>query len=334
MKTFRNRKQMGCDCNDDCSSLTLLMPEGGAQGEMGNAGVPCGYYKFDTSTAGTPVSGYLSFNASNLTAATTITINRFDVNSIDLAGWLVELYTSDSTNKAELQITSKTDPTKYVIYTVTAGSFASPVFTVTIVNVSASSNTPFNLNDVVVVGFSRTGNKGTNGTNGTNGTSVIYADVDDEDCGAVLANNQGVLKQFTVPANTLATDGDYIVVEMGGVCTGNHAVDATFTLVAAGDPFLSSQDFSTSYSSNVRLRQTIRIIRTSLTTYRAVATTDSYYLGAAYSLSFITNTFNDVTMGADWATNKTFSMIVYPTSGNLVSGDFFGSDITVSLYKQ
>lgn len=57
---------------------------------------------------------------------------------------------------------------------------------------------------------------GTSGTNGTNGTTILYSNVNTTTCTTGSSND--ILDTYTLPANSLAVDGDYI--EISGIIKG------------------------------------------------------------------------------------------------------------------
>lgn len=222
----------GCGC-EDCNNLNLLIPADGQQGERGQAGSPCGYYQFDTATAGSPASGYLSFNASNLTAATEFYIHQNDTNGTNLAGWLVPfLYNSTNGTKSFFQVTSESDSTAFVIFEVTAVvGFAASVLTVTVLHLASSSNTPFLDDGNVVFGYSKTGDDGAAGAAGTNGTTVLSNSNTTVNSGNT-ASAWVTQKTYTILANELDVNGDVVSVSSQGV-----NADATYAVDGAVNQF-------------------------------------------------------------------------------------------------
>lgn len=129
-------------------------------------------FQFDTSTtAADPGAGKIRLNNTTQNAATAIYVDLVGYDTKTYTGWLDTF--DDSTNpvKGQLILTSVTDPTKRLIFNVTAGTAPSGYRSFTVANVASSANSPFGLNELVTVSFSRAGDKGDKGDKGDAGTN-------------------------------------------------------------------------------------------------------------------------------------------------------------------
>lgn len=170
-------------------------------GPDGISGAVTRNWKFSNNTAATdPGSTYVKLNNADLTLATAIYISETDNSSISVAALIALVAASSSTVKGYIQITKKGDNSKFAVYSVTGLTDNGPWDTLAVTYVNGSGAGPFVLDDEVVVGFMRNGDKGT--------TGVVV--IEDDLTQAKQSTTAGPdLITFEIPANTLVNNGDY-----------------------------------------------------------------------------------------------------------------------------
>jgi hypothetical protein len=84
--------------------------------ENSNNGFP---YKFSTTTSGDPSGGYVMFDNTNLAAASTFSIHKLSAQNNNLSSWIQSWDDSENAVKGTLNISSRTNSSKFAMYKVT-----------------------------------------------------------------------------------------------------------------------------------------------------------------------------------------------------------------------
>lgn len=127
-------------------------------------------YIFSTTTADAdPGDGYLRLNNATQNLATVI---RADLAGADGSTWTSVLDTfDDSTNtvKGFIRLVKTSDASKWIVFSVSALASPTGYKNITVAVVAASSASPFVNGDMILMHFSRTGDKGDTGATGNSG---------------------------------------------------------------------------------------------------------------------------------------------------------------------
>jgi hypothetical protein len=124
-------------------------------------------YIFDTTTADSdPGPGKLRLNQATQNTATVIRADLVDVNGTDWTTALASLADSTSAVKGHIRLFAVSDPSKWLLFSVSAVASPSGYKNVAAAILGWSSASPFSNGDAVVLTFSRTGDAGTAGTMG------------------------------------------------------------------------------------------------------------------------------------------------------------------------
>jgi hypothetical protein len=133
----------------------------------GSAGSATGLairYKFSTSIAAAdPGNGFLTLNTSSQSSATVAHLDLLDTAGVNVATALTALNTPTSTLKGYLRLVHELDPSKWLLWSVSAYTAQSGYVDATLTIVGASTASPFANNDPVVVSFDAKGDKGDTG---------------------------------------------------------------------------------------------------------------------------------------------------------------------------
>lgn len=156
--------QFGTEMNTLISQINLAMTNLGALN-----GVAFVYTFGSTTTDSDPGPGQLRLSSATHTAATRITLDPIDANGNNLASVLSTFDDSTSTLKGLLRLQHATDPTKFVIYSLTAYATPSGYVNFTVSGGVGSSASPFVAGDSVVLSFVPKGDKGDTGPAWTGG---------------------------------------------------------------------------------------------------------------------------------------------------------------------
>lgn len=146
--------------------LAMAVGRAGPAGADGTAGgaisIP---YTFSTTTTDSdPGSGNLRLSNATQTSATVI---RADLLAADGTDWSAVLGTlADSTNtlKGHIRLFRTDDPTKWLVFSVSALASPSGYKNITVANVAGSSASPFSNGDAIQFVFTRAGDVGASGT--------------------------------------------------------------------------------------------------------------------------------------------------------------------------
>lgn len=115
-------------------------------------------YTFSTTTGDAdPGNGKLRLSSATQNTSTTI---RADLVSSDTTDWTAVLDTIDgstSTIKGHIRLFKASDPTKWLLFQVTALASPSGYKNISVTNIGSSSSSPFVNNDAIFLSFERTG---------------------------------------------------------------------------------------------------------------------------------------------------------------------------------
>jgi hypothetical protein len=129
-------------------------------------------YTFSTTTTNSdPGNGTLRLDNATQNSATTIRADLLDANGATWTSVIDSFDDSTSTIKGYIRLTKASDPTKWLLFTVSAVDSSSGYRNITVANIASSASSPFSNNDKIILDFSLVANKGVDGTNGTNGTN-------------------------------------------------------------------------------------------------------------------------------------------------------------------
>jgi hypothetical protein len=187
------------------SALTTLAGGGGFS-------IP---YKFSTTTtAGDPGPGFLRLNTASAATATTLYLDLVGSDAKDYTTLLDTMDDSSSAVLGQLRLMKVTDPTKFMCFNLTLLTTASGYRQLTVVSTGYSDTAPFLNNDVVLLHFTRTGDRGSTGPAGT----IVRRTVS-------VASN-------TAPAPDISTTDLYAITALAGAAvvgaptaSGNGASD-------------------------------------------------------------------------------------------------------------
>lgn len=128
-------------------------------------------YVFSTTiTDSDPGNGKLRLSATQQDAALTIRADTLDVNGVDVSGILDAFDDSTSATKGSLRIYKVSDPTKWLVFDVTALASPAGYRNITVSNVAASETSPFDDGDTILLSFQPTGERGQVGPAGSGST--------------------------------------------------------------------------------------------------------------------------------------------------------------------
>lgn len=178
-------------------------------------------YTFSTTTTDAdPGAGFLRLDNATQNAATTI---RADLTGADGSTWADVLATFDdstSTVKGHIVLQAIADPTKWILFTISALASPAGYKNITVAVVAASAASPFANNDSIILKFTRTGDKGTAGTG---------AEVGDHEVVVHTGNGHGStnakIRRFTTTMTAVGTAVTY---------ADSASLGAAFTIVDTG----------------------------------------------------------------------------------------------------
>jgi hypothetical protein len=135
----------------------------GTNGSVGGA-VEIPYTFSTTTTDSDPGNGNLRLSNATQTSATVI---RADLLASDTTDWSAALATlADSTNtvKGHIRLFKTSDPTKWLVFSVSALASPSGYKNITVANVAGSASSPLTNGDAITLSFTRAGDVGASGT--------------------------------------------------------------------------------------------------------------------------------------------------------------------------
>ena len=133
-------------------------------------------YLWATDTANTdPGNGLIKGNNATQTSITELRLDLLDTAGVSWATPLAAIAGStNTTHRGYVQITHAADPTKWLLFNLTARTAATGYERLTVTSAGGSTASPFVANDPVIFSFVRTGNLGSTGAQGTaGGESVV-----------------------------------------------------------------------------------------------------------------------------------------------------------------
>lgn len=195
----------------------------GANGAAGADGVDGGHgaisfeYVFKTATSATdPGVGNMRFDNANTAAVSNIYIADNIPAGVNISGVFAQFLSSTSAYKTRITVSKKGSNEDFAVLRSTSITDNGTWYTIPVSYVSASGSAPFADGDTVVFSFSVTGDKG---DAGVDATEILHNNLTP----ASSSGSGGVLMTYTIPANTLDTDGDRLNIR-AFVKNGNASV--------------------------------------------------------------------------------------------------------------
>jgi hypothetical protein len=131
----------------------------GVDGTVGGA-ISIDYTFSTTTTDSDPGSGNLRLSNATQASAVTIRADLLDSHGTDWTAVLDSLADASNTVKGHIRLFKKSDPTKWLVYTVSAVATPSGYVNITVANVSSSGANPLGNGDAITLAFSRSGDQG------------------------------------------------------------------------------------------------------------------------------------------------------------------------------
>lgn len=138
----------------------------GVDGSVGGA-ISIDYTFSTTTTDSDPGSGNLRVSNATQTSATTIRADLLDAHGTDWTAVLDTLADASNTVKGHIRLFKKSDPTKWLVYTVSAIASPAGYRNITVANVGSSGVNPLTNGDSITLAFSRSGDQGSTVGSGT-----------------------------------------------------------------------------------------------------------------------------------------------------------------------
>jgi hypothetical protein len=188
------------------SALTVLAGGGGFS-------VP---YKFSTTTtAGDPGGGFLRLNTASAATTTTMYLDVLGSDTKDYTTLLDAMDDSTSAVLGQIRLIRVTDPTKFMCFNLTVLTTASGYRQLTVVSTGYSDTAPFVNNDVVLLHFTRTGDRGSVGpagsivrrTTSTASNTAPAPDISSTDLYAITALAGAAVVAAPTASGAAASDG-------------------------------------------------------------------------------------------------------------------------------
>lgn len=202
-------------CNCGCGSSGSCIIDLTGIGQKGDTGATGGYggwsslWNFSSTTTTGTTAGQLRLNNATYGSVTSIYVNTTNANSIDVSNFLASF--TNGTYYGKIRIFKESDNTKFWEGSITNVSVSGSEYTLTVTYTLANST--FAASDKVVLTFT---------PNGLGAKPIIYSYLglmSDATTGSWIS--PGADASFTIPAGTLATDGDYLEVIVRGVMSGS-----------------------------------------------------------------------------------------------------------------
>jgi hypothetical protein len=170
-------------------------------------------YTFSTTVAAAadPGDGNFRFNAavsgSSYSSVTAIYIDDLEVGGANLRAWFAQWDDSTSSHKGYLTLRSNSDPSKLVVFSVTALSQPTGYSNITLSHVASNGPLPTTAGDIQIA-FSRTGDKGTDGNDGAPGAGGLTTVNFDDGTDGTLSGTTLTLKRRRSPFGPIAISTD------------------------------------------------------------------------------------------------------------------------------
>lgn len=269
-----------CGCSGSCTGSCVIDLTGiGQVGETGPQGGYGGYsslWDFSTTTTTGTTSGQLRFNSATFSSVTSIYVNTTNADGTSVSNFLSSFTNGNYFGK--IRIFKKSDSTKFWMGTITASSVSGSEYTLTVSHIV--SNSTFANTDEVVMSFSP----------GAQGAKpLIYSDLPNATTATTGSWATLNTAAYTIPAGTLATDGDYIEViysgsilaadtmtEINGVraiLNGSDSIEGAAPYsITGGNELFHHVDTTSACDFEIK----IKIIRVSATTVAGYYTTTAF----------------------------------------------------------
>lgn len=207
-----------------------------------STGIPGGAITFsqviDTSSTADadPGNALLRFNNATQNAATTLYLDLLDYALTDMTAVIDTVDKSTDLLRASLRLTKYDDPTKWLIYSVTARTTASGYRKITVANVASSTATPFANGDRVIVTFSRTGSAGLDGATAIRYTFSTTTTDSDPGNGTLRLDNATQSSAVTIRTDLLDNLGTDWTSALDHLDASSSTVKGQVRLYKANDP--------------------------------------------------------------------------------------------------
>lgn len=201
-------------------------------------------YRFSTTTTDSdPGSGYLRLSNASQSSATVMRVSNTDAGAVDVATLLGTFDDSTSTVKGFIRLINMNDPTKWLIFSLSALASPTGYKNITVAHVVGSAASPFVADDDLLLTFARSGDKGDTGAGGSYDETTA-------DLGTIVKPTAGTISEkycklalyasgsYTLPdLSTISGD-----IKFGLVCPSN--VGSPPSSVATSDGWTISTGFS------------------------------------------------------------------------------------------
>lgn len=219
-----------CACSGSCNCEEIITLPTGSAGAAGDQGLFGGFslgWLFNTSTSTSPASNTLRFNSTTYNLVSALYINETNEDSIDASAFLTTF--TNSNNYGLVKIFKKDDSTKFWMGTITSNTDAGNYRNIGVTYIS--HNGSFAAADELVVSFVPKGATGSTGATGAAGISLFAAD--GNNYSHTGGGGSETLHTTTLPANTLAANGQNLKIEIDGT-TGATANAKGISITFAG----------------------------------------------------------------------------------------------------
>lgn len=223
--------QFVTDCNTLAANLNSIAA-GGAYA------IP--YSLNSSTTINDPTADYLNFNNSVQSSTTNIGLSLIAANGIEVTSILDTFGASSSPIKGTIRICKSTDPSKYLIFSVTGiagtggaigGQAAAGWRSVAVTCIGSSSPSPFANQDPLMLFFQRTGDMGATGPAGSGGSIALLNSY-------VISGSPSLVSLL----NIFTSSYDKYIIDIEGL-TCSSAATLTVQLANAGVLDTSSQHY-------------------------------------------------------------------------------------------
>lgn len=222
-----------CTGNDCLDTSTITIPTGqtgaagangingtnGTNGQDGNFGGFSAKYLFDATTGGAPATTFLKFNSTTLSAVSSISVNDLNADSTNHDSFLASFVNPvNGVNQfGLLRIWKRFNSNIFWAGSINAHSDLGTSRTFGVTHIQ--SNGTFTANDEVIISFVPSGDSG------SLDKEVLYSNHIPI---STTSATSTLLDSYSVPANTLAANGDQLVVntmlvKTGGIPSALHA---------------------------------------------------------------------------------------------------------------
>jgi hypothetical protein len=173
-------------------------------------------YRFSTTTtAGDPGNGLLRLNASSIGATTALYIDTLGSDARDYGALLDTMDDSTSAVLGQIKLIKLNDPTQFACFNLTLVTTQTGYRQFSVTPTSYSSGAPFANNDLVLLAFNRTGDRGQAGPSGTvtlRATSIVSSatptpDPSTTDLYVITALAAAAVIGAPTPSGTAPADG-------------------------------------------------------------------------------------------------------------------------------